>query len=93
MTAFAIDGLLGLGVLCIWLGGAGFLRLRAPLDRLHCVAFVNVTAGLTTAAAAFVADGLSARSLKILLIAVLVLLGGAAGAHVTGRALLQRDGP
>jgi multicomponent Na+:H+ antiporter subunit G len=85
-----IDALLILAVLCIWLGCVGFARLRAPLDRLHCVAFVNVTASVSLAVAAFVADGVSSRSLKVLLIAVLVLLGGAAGAHVTGRALLQR---
>jgi multicomponent Na+:H+ antiporter subunit G len=93
VTTAVIDALLALGVLCVWLGCAGFVRLREPMDRLHCVAFVNVTASVTITVAAFVADGLSSRSLKILMIAMLVLLGSAAGAHVTGRALLQRDDP
>jgi len=93
VTGGVIDALLGCAVLCVWLGCVGFVRLRAPIDRLHCVAFVNVTASVTITLAAFAADGVSTRSLKILLIAVLVLLSSAAGAHVTGRAVLQRDEP
>lgn len=40
-----IDVLLSLLVAVTWLGCVGFARLRAPLDRLHCAAFVNATAG------------------------------------------------
>jgi multicomponent Na+:H+ antiporter subunit G len=90
VRAWAIDAPLLLAVLCAWLGCVGFVRLRGPLDRLHCVAFVNVTVGLTVTLAAFAADGVSTRSLKILLIFALTLLAGAAGTHVTGRAVLRR---
>ncbi len=90
MTADIIDALLVLAVLCAWFGALGFVRLRGPLDRLHCVAFVNVTVGAALTLAAFAADGLSSRSVKVLLIFALTLLAGAAGAHVTGRALLRR---
>ncbi len=90
MRAGAVDALLLLAMLCAWLGCAGFVRLRGPLDRLHCVAFVNVTVGATLTLAAFAADGVSTRSLKVLLILALTLLAGAAGTHVTGRALLRR---
>lgn len=93
MTAFVVAALLSVAAFCGWLGCAGFLRLRDPLDRLHCVAFINVTVSLTIVAAGFVTDGLSSRSIKILLIAVLMLIGGAAGTHVTGRAVLQRRAP
>ncbi len=93
MTAIAVDALLLLGVVCVWLGCAGFLRLRDPLDRLHCVAFVTITVSLALTLAGFVADGLSSRSIKILAIAMLMLLGGAAGTHVAGRALVQRRAP
>lgn len=92
MTALAIDVLLVVTVLAAWLGCAGFARLRTPLDRMHCVAFVNATSGLALTIAAFVADGLSARALKILLIAGLGLLAGAAMSHAIGRSLLLRDG-
>jgi multisubunit Na+/H+ antiporter MnhG subunit len=90
VSALVVDALLAVAVLCVWLGCAGFVRLRAPLDRLHCVAFVNVTSATALTLAGFVADGFSSRSLKILAIAVLVLLAGAAGTHVMGRAFLLR---
>ncbi len=93
MTAYLVDALLIVTVFWVWLGCAGFVRLRDPLDRLHCVAFINVTAGLTLAVTGFVADGPSSRGLKILAIAILMLIGGAAGTHVTGRALLRRSAP
>ncbi len=47
-----INGLLGLLVAVTWLGCLGFVRLRSPLDRLHCAAFVNATGGLLLAAVA-----------------------------------------
>ncbi len=90
MKPLIIDALLALAVACTWLGCIGFLRLRDTLDRLHCVAFVNVCVSVAVAVAALVGDGVSPRSLKVVLIALLTLLAGAAGTHVTGRALLQR---
>ena len=90
MTTVVVDGLLGVAVLAVWLGCAGFARLRAPLDRLHCVAFVNAVAGLALTVLGFVADGASTRALKILLITAVSLVGGAALSHATGRALLLR---
>ena len=90
LTAAAINALLVVLVLAAWLGCAGFIRLRAPLDRLHCVAFVNAAAGAALVAAAFAADGASSRSFKTLLLVAAALLSGAALAHATGRALLLR---
>lgn len=90
MTRILLDGLLAVVVLAVWLGGAGFLRLRSPLDRMHCVAFVAATAGAALTAAAFVSDGVSDRALKILSFTVVSLLTGAATSHATGRALLLR---
>ena len=93
MTAIVIDGLLTVMVLSVWLGCLGFIRLRAPLDRLHCVAFVNTTAGTALVLVAFLSDGLSVRACKILLIAAISLLTGAAMSHAIGRALLMREPP
>jgi multicomponent Na+:H+ antiporter subunit G len=90
VTAIAIDGLLAIMVGAAWLGAVGFLRLGSPLDRLHCVAFVNVVAGGALAIAAFVADGASDRAGKILLMVVLSLLIGATTAHAIGRMLIER---
>ena len=90
MKAIAIDGLLALLVLAAWLGAAGFARLRTPLDRLHCATFVNAACGTALLLAALLADGLSDRVLKILLIVGASLLAGAATSHAIGRALLLR---
>lgn len=90
MTAIVTDTLLVLAVLGAWLGCAGFARLRDPLDRLHCVAFVNVVSGGALIVAAFVSDGLSVRAGKLLLAVGVSLLAGAASAHAIGRALTLR---
>ena len=73
-----------------WLAALGFTRLRAPLDRLHCVAFVVVTAGGALVVAALTQDGVSDRVGKILFALAISLFGGAAGSHAIGRALLAR---
>jgi multicomponent Na+:H+ antiporter subunit G len=90
VTRIVLFGLLGLAVLCAWLGAAGYLRLRNVLDRLHCVAFVNATVGLLLTIAAFVSDGASDRALKIALLTGIALVNGAVLSHATGRALLFR---
>ncbi len=87
----AVGVLLGLSVAACWLGAVGFARLRAPLDRVHCVTFVNVAGGVALVAA-LLADGVSDRSLKILLVLMVNLVGGAAVSHMTGRAVTQRAG-
>ncbi len=87
----AIDTCLALAVAAIWLGAAGFARLKTPLDRLHAVTFINVTAGAFITLAAFLADGPTDRAGKILLIWLVTLAAGAALSHITGRALTHRQ--
>ena len=82
--------LLTFTVACVWLGCLGFARFASAYDRLHCVTFVAVTAGFFVVVAAFVADGVSDRALKILLFFLLSLANGAAVAHATGRAVMRR---
>ena len=86
----AAEILLGLGVLAAWLGCAGFARMRSPLDRMHCVAFVNATSGVCVLLAAALTEGPTTRVFKILLIVGIGLLAGAAMSQATGRALLLR---
>ena len=90
VTRLAIDALLTVMVLAVWLGCAGFARLREPLDRMHCVAFVNTMAGTALILAAFLSDGASVRALKILLMVAASLLIDAATSHAVGRAILLR---
>jgi multisubunit Na+/H+ antiporter MnhG subunit len=90
VRSLVIDGLLAVVVAASWLGVCGFARLKSALDRLHCVAFVNVVTGFGLIGAAFVGDGMSDRALKIVLIVAVNLLSGAAVSHATARALSQR---
>ena len=90
VMTIVIDAFLVLAVFAVWLGCAGFARMRAPLDRIHAVAFVNATSGVCVLIAALLTEGLTTRVLKILLIVGIGLLAGAAMSHATGRALLLR---
>jgi multisubunit Na+/H+ antiporter MnhG subunit len=86
-----VDVLLVVLIALAWLGSIGFARLRSPLDRLHCAAFVNVAAGSVLVVATFLADGPSDRSWKVLLTVLASVAGGAVLSHAAGRALLYRD--
>ncbi len=90
MTADLVAALLVLAVLAVWLGAAGFARLRDPLDRMHCIAFVNATAGSALLVAGFLSDGATLRAFKIAFLVGVSLLAGAASSHAVGRALRQR---
>jgi multicomponent Na+:H+ antiporter subunit G len=81
---------LTIAVAFAWLGCLGFARFGSAYDRLHCMTFVAVTTGFFVVMAAFIADGVSARALKILLFFLLTLANGAAVAHATGRAVMRR---
>jgi multicomponent Na+:H+ antiporter subunit G len=81
---------LTLAVACARIGSFGFARFGSAYDWLHCVTFVAVTAVIFVVVAAFVADGVSGRTLKILVFFLLTLANGAAVAHATGRAVMRR---
>ena len=65
-----IGVLLVLAVAVTWLAALALWRLPRALDRLHALAFLNVSASALVVGAAFLADGVSGRSLKILLMMV-----------------------
>ena len=83
---------LALAVLCAWIGALAAWRLPSALDRMHAVAFVNAASGFFLTLAAFAADGVSPRSLKMLALALVLLAVGAGLSHATGRAVLIRGG-
>lgn len=91
MTAL-VAGFLALAVAATWLATLALLRMPRALDRFHAVSFLNVATGVTVTAAAFAADGISGRSLKILLMMVLLMGFSAVLSHAAGRALLLREG-
>jgi multicomponent Na+:H+ antiporter subunit G len=88
----AIGSLLGLMVAVTWLAALALWRLPRALDRLHALAFLNVAASGLVTVAAFLADGISGRSLKIVVMMVVFLGWAAVLSHVSGRAVLMREG-
>jgi multicomponent Na+:H+ antiporter subunit G len=92
-VSLPVDLCLAGAVLSAWIGCFGALRLGSALDRLHAVAFTNAAAGVLVAVAAFLADGISTRSVKLACLVAFVLVTGSAVSHAAGRALALRDGP
>lgn len=90
MRVHLAEALLALAVAAAWLGCAGFARLVWPLDRLHCVTFINPTSGALILAAAVLWGGAADDVLKTAVLMTALLVGGAAIAHATARAILQR---
>ena len=88
----AIGILLCLTVAATWLAALALWRLPKALDRLHALAFLNVAASACVTVAAFLSDGISGRSLKILLMMSVFLAWAALLSHVSGRAVLMREG-
>lgn len=87
-----IGSVLALAVAAAWLAALALWRLPRALDRMHALAFLNVTASILVTVATFLADGLSGRSLKILVMMVVFLAWAAVLSHVSGRAVLMREG-
>ena len=87
---FWIDVFIVLAVTAGWLGCLGYVRLRDPLDRLHCVTFSNIASGLMLLIAALLNDGMASRPLKIGLIWIITIISGAITSQATGRALVTR---
>jgi multisubunit Na+/H+ antiporter MnhG subunit len=84
------DLLLAAAVLSVCLGSIGFVRLRDPLDWLHCAPFVASAAGPAVLLAAFASQGGSPSVVKIVFLLACSLLSGAASSHAIGRALFWR---
>lgn len=93
MRKEAVEALLALVAASAWLGAAGFARLAWPLDRLHCVTFVNITCGSLILIAAGLWGGAADDVIKVALLLGALLVGGAAIAHATARAIVQRRQP
>ncbi|MBB2203273.1 monovalent cation/H(+) antiporter subunit G [Gluconacetobacter tumulisoli] len=90
MSAILLDGALGLLVIVAWVAVLGFLRLPETLDALHAAALLNVAGSASLIMVCVIADGLSARTIKLVLIALLLVFGGAVVSQMIGRAHLHR---
>jgi multicomponent Na+:H+ antiporter subunit G len=85
-VSLAIDVLLAIAVAAALLGSLALLRLT-PLERVHAVTFVNVVSGGAVTLAVCLSDGVTPRSVKVVVIWLATLLFGSVSAHVTGRAI------
>lgn len=81
-----------LAIACATIGTIAFLRLATPFERLHAASFVAIATGVLLTLAAFATDGVSGRSLKMVLIVVVLTVTGAVANHAVARALMVRGG-
>jgi multicomponent Na+:H+ antiporter subunit G len=88
----AADIFLGICVLMAWLGTFAFVRLETPLERVHAIAFINITVVGSIVVAAFFGQGVTSQTLKVCFIWIATVLIGALLSHVTGRAIHLRSG-
>jgi multisubunit Na+/H+ antiporter MnhG subunit len=87
----AIGVLLGIVVLACWVGVAGMLRMRHPVQALHFVAFPATAGGFALVIAVFLEGGFSSTAFKALLIAFVLLGINSVVAHATARAFRPRE--
>lgn len=83
----ALVGVLLVAGVMVCLGSClGVLVMRDPYDRLHFTGPANTVGATAIAAAVMVEQGLSAASLKVLLILAIVLFTNPLLVHATARA-------
>lgn len=83
---------LAAAVIAALIGALAFHRLATSLERLHAGAFVTAVAGAAIVVAAFLTDGVGGRPIKVLLLYLLMLVGGALANHAVARAIHLRSG-
>lgn len=92
MTAHTIIEavLLAIVVLLCWIGAAGMIRMREPMQSLHYLALPAMGTVVLTAAV-FVTTGNSNAAWKTLFIAITLLSINSVVAHATARAFRTRE--
>lgn len=89
----AVEILLGITVLCCWIGVLGMWRMPEPMQALHYLAVPGSVGGVAMAAAVLVQAGVKQTGLKALLIAAVLLSINSVVSHATARAFrLRRAG-
>ena len=91
MRTVAVDVLLGLTVVCVWLGCMGMVRVRRPIQGLHFVGLPGAMGTMLLSAAMFLQEGSTVLSWKTLLIAIVMLGINSVVAHATARAFRVRE--
>lgn len=90
MSGFVRDALLAALVGFAFLSTAALVRLRSGLDALHALGFLGLVCGALLLVAVLVSQGLATVAFKAAFLFIVLLGGGAAVMHATGRALFLR---
>jgi monovalent cation/proton antiporter MnhG/PhaG subunit len=83
--------LLILLIVVCWIGALGMWRMREPMQALHYLSLPASIGGVCLVLAAFLQEGSSEISWKILLVAVILFAINSVGTHATARAFRSRE--
>lgn len=83
--------LLGLVVLSCWIGCAGIVRMREPMQSLHYLSLPACVGSVALVGAVFLQTGSSQASWKTVLICFVLLAINSVVTHATARAFRTRD--
>ena len=76
-----------------WLGTFNLFRLRTELSWLHALSLVAVLPGACLVLATFAYEGITTRTIKILVLWGFLMLTGAATSQAIANAQAERGGP
>lgn len=82
--------LLGLVVVCCWIGVLGMWRMREPTQALHYMSLPASLGAVLLVAAVFVAAGSSQAAWKTVFIAAVLMATNSVVTHATARAFRKR---
>lgn len=83
--------LLGIMVLCCWIGSLGMLRMRDPFQKLHYASLPASVGVVALTVAVWISAGWNQASWKMMLIAFVLFGINSVGAHATARAFRARQ--
>lgn len=82
--------LLGLVVVCCWIGVLGMWRMREPTQALHYMSLPATVGAVFLVAAVFVTTGSSQAAWKTVFIAAVLIATNSVVTHATARAFRKR---
>jgi hypothetical protein len=88
---WTLDALLSLCVAAAWAASWGVLSKRGAPDTRHYPGFIAAASGSALVLAGLVAEGLTARVGKLVLLDGLVLISGLVLSHALARSALRRQ--
>ena len=91
LHAILVDVFLLFTVLACWIGVAGMVRMREPIQAMHYLALPASIGAICLTVAVFLETGPGSTAFKTLLIALVLLAINSVVAHATARAFRTRE--